>query len=342
VHSQYRDLPYPPYTKMNEIQERGYYLEHTTCTAGNCSLVSKNSSSDHSIVVSLELDLLNALLYEEKQKFDNFRILIAGGGTGLTACHLGGRLRDKNPQIVYLDFSAASMSVAQKRVEMRGLEGIRWINDRMENIPHLGLGKFDLIQCSGVLHHLSNPQEGLNILSEALAEEGGAAIMVYAQTGRTGVYQIQELLRYVNEGVMDIETEIQNMWIILNSFNTTRLERRMKFKPEKQRSYFFRVVQMGRVRDWDVEAYDRLCHKQDRAYTVPELFNFLETAGLEFVALTAPNLISILTVEDPVNFGKLDEELRQSLRLLSQEEQMTVADLVDGSVHIHEFYARKK
>ena len=42
-------------------------------------------------------------------------------------------------------------------------------------------GKFDLIQCSGVLHHLSNPQEGLNILSEALAEEGGAAIMVYAQ-----------------------------------------------------------------------------------------------------------------------------------------------------------------
>ena len=64
VRSQYRDLPYPPYTKRNEIQERGYYLEHTTCTAGNCSLVSKNSSSDHSIVVSLELDLLNALLYE--------------------------------------------------------------------------------------------------------------------------------------------------------------------------------------------------------------------------------------------------------------------------------------
>ena len=45
----------------------------------------------------------------------------------------------------------------------------------------LTTGKFDLIQCSGVLHHLSNPQEGLNILSEALAEEGGAAIMVYAQ-----------------------------------------------------------------------------------------------------------------------------------------------------------------
>ena len=72
------------------------------------------------------------------------------------------------------------------------------------------------------------------------------------------------------------------------------------------------------------------------------MFNFLETAGLEFVALTAPKLISILTVDDPVNFGKLDEELRHSLRLLSQEEQMTVADLVDGSVHIHEFYARKK
>ena len=37
------------------------------------------------------------------------------------------------------------------------------------------------------------------------------------------------------------EREIHNMWVMLNSFNTTVLERRMKFKPEKKRSYFFRV-----------------------------------------------------------------------------------------------------
>ena len=75
---------------------------------------------------------------------------------------------------------------------------------------------------------------------------------------------------------------------------------------------------------------------------ISELFEFLDGAGLEFVALTAPKIISILTIDDPVNFGHLDESLKNSLKMLSQQEQMTVADLVDGTVHIHEFYARKK
>ena len=53
-------------------------------------------------------------------------------------------------------------------------------------------------------------------------------------------------------------------------------------------------------------------------------------------------MISILTIDDPVNFGQLDESLKNSLRMMSQQEQMTVADLVDGTVNRHEFYARKK
>ena len=76
--------------------------------------------------------------------------------------------------------------------------------------------------------------------------------------------------------------------------------------------------------------------------TISELFDFIESAGLEFVALTAPKMISILTIDDPVNFGLLDESLKNSLKMLSQQEQMTVADLVDGTVPIHEFYAKKK
>ena len=72
-----------------------------------------------------------------------------------------------------------------------------------------------------------------------------------------------------------------------------------------------------------------------------ELFDFIETAGLEFVALTAPKSISILTIDDPVNFGMLDVELKNTLKKLTPMEQMTVADIVDGTVPIHEFYAKK-
>ena len=48
---------------------------------------------------------------------------------------------------MYLDFSAASMAVAQKRVKMRGLTDIRWINDRIENIPQLNIGQYSNVKC---------------------------------------------------------------------------------------------------------------------------------------------------------------------------------------------------
>ena len=48
---------------------------------------------------------------------------------------------------MYLDFSAASMAVAQKRVKMRGLTNIRWINDRIESIPQLNIGQYSNVKC---------------------------------------------------------------------------------------------------------------------------------------------------------------------------------------------------
>ena len=64
-----------------------------------------------------------------------------------------------------------------------------WRNDRIENLPNLGLGLFDLISCTGVLHHLPDPQTGLNILSASLKPGGGMFLMVYPTIFRTAIYQ---------------------------------------------------------------------------------------------------------------------------------------------------------
>ena len=85
-------------------------------------------------------------------------------------------------KLVYLDVSKASMTIAKKRVDLLGLRGITWINDRIENIPLLDLGgKFDFIETSGVLHHLEDPKDGLKILSNVLKENGGMSLMVYGR-----------------------------------------------------------------------------------------------------------------------------------------------------------------
>ena len=55
---------------------------------------------------------------QEKENFNNnFRCLIAGSGTGDSTIYLAEQLKDKNAEIIYLDFSKPSMEVAQKRAE---------------------------------------------------------------------------------------------------------------------------------------------------------------------------------------------------------------------------------
>ena len=38
-----------------------------------------------------------------------------------------------------------------------------------------------------------------------------------------------------------------------------------------------------RTREWDIEAYDRLLHKRDTAYTMDTLWSLLQRAGLQWL-----------------------------------------------------------
>ena len=90
------------------------------------------------------------------------------------------------------------MNIAKQRAQIRGLNNIKWHLESILNIPKMNLGLFDYINCSGVLHHLESPDEGLKSINSVLKEDGVMGLMVYGQYGRTGVYQIQELARLVN------------------------------------------------------------------------------------------------------------------------------------------------
>jgi ubiquinone/menaquinone biosynthesis C-methylase UbiE len=90
---------------------------------------------------------------------------VAGGGTGDSTIYLAEQLRELGGEVVYLDVSAASMAVARARADVRGLTNIRWLNDSLMNLPALGLGVFDYISCTGVLHHLESTEAGLAALA---------------------------------------------------------------------------------------------------------------------------------------------------------------------------------
>ena len=139
-----------------------------------------------------DLPMINHYCFAGRQSFANgFRALVAGGGTGDATIFLAEQLKHTDAQIVHLDMSQASIAIAQERAKIRGLTNISWLHDSLLNLPKLGLEKFDYINCSGVLHHLADPDDGFHALLSVLADDGAVGLMLYATTGRTSVYQMQ-------------------------------------------------------------------------------------------------------------------------------------------------------
>jgi 2-polyprenyl-3-methyl-5-hydroxy-6-metoxy-1,4-benzoquinol methylase len=75
------------------------------------------------------------------------------------------------------------MKIAQKRASIRKLNNIIWVRDWIQKIPQLGLGKFDFIECSGVLHHLKNPEAGFRAVVANVRPGGHLHCWVYAKEG---------------------------------------------------------------------------------------------------------------------------------------------------------------
>lgn len=290
----------------------------------------RNPDDDKTRLMRMQGDFLGDIshtIYKGKKDFNGFRVLVAGGGTGDSTVWLAAQLMDyKDTEVVYLDFSKASMDIAQKRAAHHGITNITWIEDSILNIPDLNLGKFDFINCIGVLHHLENPDLGLKILSDSLKEDGGAHIMVYAQYGRTGVYQVQELLRYTNEGIEDRKKEVESAWDVVNALPVTNWFRRGEDLISDHKMY------------GDIGLYDLFLHKQDRAYTIPQLYEFVEKAGMNIASYVDPYMRAVLNIDSYLPKGPTKDRINK----MSPMQREAICELMAGNIIKHTIHIAKK
>lgn len=284
-----------------------------------------------------DLPMINHYCFAGKQSFqNNFRVLVAGGGTGDATIFLAEQLRAlkaENAQVVHLDMSQASIEIAQRRAEIRGLTNITWVQDSLLNLPARAteLGRFDYINCSGVLHHLADPDLGLKALLSVLRIDdklpGAIGMMVYGAVGRLGVYQIQRLMCMINDKsdatVQDMKRKITNTRDLLACLPST--------------NWFMRGEELHHDhKDGDAGIYDLLLHSQDRAYTVSELYDWLCSYGmhLNFSDVQrgrAPYLPHmVLGLQPPV--------MLPMLRKLPLRQQHEMAELMIGNLITHSLY----
>jgi SAM-dependent methyltransferase len=267
--------------------------------------------------------LLNHLFWGGRRQFDgDFRVLNAGCGTGDSTICLAEQLRGSGAQIVSLDLSERSLAVAAERARVRELDGIEFVRGSIEELPSLGLGRFDYVVAGGVLHHLASPAEGLRALTEVLVPDGGLGLMVYGRYGRTGVYHVQELLRRLAPADQPTTTRLRTARRLLG-----------RLRPEHPARLYAdsweRELEENGGPGGDAALVDLFLHPQDRAYTVPELYEWLAGAGLRLVSFDVPGAY------DPRAY---DPEL--DVARLAPPEQHALAELLHGRMGNHSFFAQ--
>ncbi len=195
--------------------------------------------------------------YQEDQS-----ILVAGCGTSQAAKHA---LRWPAARVVGIDCSATSVRHTQELKRKYNLNNLQVHELSIDRVSELAMS-FDQIVCTGVLHHLADPDAGLRALHSVLKPEGAMHLMVYAPYGRTGIYMLQEFCRRI--GIHATDSGIRDLINALSRLPSGHpLENVLSHAPD------FR---------YEAALADALLHPKDRAYSVPELFDFIATAGLTF------------------------------------------------------------
>src|SRR5262249_5182171 len=96
-------------------------------------------------------------------------MLIAGCGTGQHAIETAQEYI--GVRILPIDLSAASLAYAKRKTAELALDNIEYAQADILQLGSLGR-RFDVIEASGVLHHLADPFAGWSILLGLLKEDG--------------------------------------------------------------------------------------------------------------------------------------------------------------------------
>ncbi len=197
----------------------------------------------------------------ETYRYDR-SVLVAGCGTAQAARYA---VRWPHARVVGIDVSATSLEYTRELKRKHALDNLELHRLPVERAAELG-ETFEHVVCTGVLHHLEDPDAGLRALRDVLALSGAMHLMVYAPYGRAGVYMLQEYCRRL--GIGSSESAIDNLVASLKLLPPDH-----PLVPLLRSSHDF-ATKAG--------VADALLHPRDRSYSVPQLMEFLDGAGLVF------------------------------------------------------------
>jgi 2-polyprenyl-3-methyl-5-hydroxy-6-metoxy-1,4-benzoquinol methylase len=129
----------------------------------------------------LDIPVLNE---KQRAKGRGKRILIAGCGTGHEALVMATRYPEA--RILGIDLSVPSLAYGKQKADEFAIGNVEFLQADILDLESLGQ-QFDLITCSGVLHHMQDPVEGWRKLLGRLKPDGFMKIALYSELARQPV-----------------------------------------------------------------------------------------------------------------------------------------------------------
>ncbi|WP_115022542.1 class I SAM-dependent methyltransferase [Synechococcus sp. UW69] len=254
VQEMYEENPYPRY-KYSDI-------------------TSKKLASPISKIIGIETTKQGLSFRDELRRPNEWsKVLIAGCGTGNQVINA---TRYKNVQITAIDISSRSLAYAIRKTTEYKMNNVIFKKLDLLNISELR-EMFDIIECSGVLHHMEQPADGLSALVKQLKPGGYIKLGLYSEIARKSIVSARKTIQMMG----------------------------LKSSPECIRKFRKKVLD-GEIKELiDIPQYARdfyslsecrdLCfHIQEHRFTTGELEKLLNSQQLTFCGFMIPGQIKKL------------------------------------------------
>ncbi len=241
VKNHYEENPYPRWS-VSLLPQKGTFIEEI-----------------------INNDLQNKIL-ENNLHSETSKLLIAGCGTGKQVVDSA---RYGNLKITAVDLSVSSLTYGMRKCKELGINNAQFIQSDILNLKDLNK-KFDVIECSGVIHHMKCPNDGLNVLKKILKPGGYLKLGVYSELARKFIVEMKEYIKA--KKYSDTAEDMRSFRNDVLNFQVNNIDKDIVSKLFLSNCF------------WNLSGVrDLIFHKQEYRYCIEELIEMIKLFKFKFL-----------------------------------------------------------
>ena len=194
--------------------------------------------------------------------------MIGGCGTGKEPIESAELIADI--KITAIDLSFRSLGYAIRKSNELNLKNINFLQGNILDLCNLN-EKFDIVQSSGVIHHMKDPFEGCEALLKCLKPSGLLKLSVYSKIARRNIINLQNQAK-----LKDIHTHE-----VLRNFRKELIDNDINENFIMKWSDFYNSS----------EFKDLICHEQEHTFTIKKIKELIKFFNLKFCGFQNSNFL---------------------------------------------------